>query len=775
MITVAMLSFLRSPHTAPDPGFWYRAVKTLSTRICAAMLVSAVAAGIADAAEPAATRGSADGAPLLPHNALADSPSLYLRDAADSPIRWQPWGESAFALARKLNRPLLIDIGAMWCHWCHVMDETTYADPKVIDLLNHRYVPVKVDADERPDVDGFYQAAARTFGAGGWPLTCFADANGNPLFIGGYIPPDVRPGERRAFYGMIELLDRIGERYAANPELREYGAKLVAKLRERAAPAGLDRDTPKELRIDIIESLKRWYDPLYGGFGKGGAKFYDFPLLELALARGFAGDAKSKTIAIDSLRAIARGGVYDQLGGGLHRYSTDPAWRVPHFEKMAYDQALALRAYSLAYAATGEPEFADSSRSIVTYVDSTLRNPTTGAFYSHQDADATAGDDGAYYTWTIAEVRDGANAQPARAAILYFGMEDDPARAPDGRIVLRRAVSIEEVAHKMIVPPKKAQELLDSAIAGMRKARERRPTSRVDHAIMTDRNALMVSAYLTAGDALSDERMRAAALQALDFLRANMRAPHGGYYHVWSNSKAHVTGLTADQAYMLRALLDGYQATGKQAYLDEASALAKLIFTSYRDPESGLLRNTTAAPKGSALEAIGAGPQVLFDQPTPSPQAVAGMGFYQLAAITGKKIYSEQADQLMRVAPKLVAARSGPMLGSIGLALEERDVGETVIAVVGDPRDERTRMLLRAARKTYRPGKVVLDYDSSSTRAGALPEAARAMFDATRDRSAPLAFVCAAAACANPVATPDSLVGVIRTFGVNAGAPLARK
>ena len=739
------------------------------------MLVSAVAAGIADAASPAPTSGSADGAPLLPHNALADSPSLYLRDAANSPIRWQPWGESAFALARKLKRPLLVDIGAMWCHWCHVMDETTYADPRVIGLLNRRYVPVKVDADQRPDVDGFYQAAARSFGAGGWPLTCFADADGNPLFVVGYVPADVRPGERRAFYAMIELLERIGEQYAANPDLRAHGAKLVAKLRDRAAPAGLGRDTPKELRIDIIESMKSWYDPLYGGFGKGGAKFYDFPLLELALARGFAGDAKSKTIAIHSLRAIAHGGVYDQLGGGLHRYSTDPAWRVPHFEKMAYDQALALRAYSLAYAATGEPEFADSARSIVTYVDSTLRDPKTGAFYSHQDADAAAGDDGGYYTWTIAQVRDAADAQSARAATLYFGMEDDPARAPDSRIVLRRAVSVEEVAHKMNVPPKKAHDLLESAIAAMKKARERRTTPRVDHAIMTDRNALMVSAYLTAADALSDVRMRAAALQALDFLRANLRAPHGGYYHVWSNSKAHVTGLTADQAYMLRALLDAYQTTGKQAYLDEAGSLAKLIFTSYRDPASGLLRNTTAAPKGSALEAIGAGPQVLFDQPAPSPQAVAGVSFYQLASITGRKLYGEHGDDLMRVAPKLVAARSAPMLGSIGLALDGREAGETVIVVVGDPRDDRTRVLLRTARKTYRPGKMVLSYDASRTRADALPEPARAMFDATRGRNTPLAFVCAAAACANPVATPDALAGVIRTFGVNPGGPLARQ
>jgi uncharacterized protein YyaL (SSP411 family) len=226
---------------------------------------------------------------------------------------------------------------------------------------------------------------------------------------------------------------------------------------------------------------------------------------------------------------------------------------------------------------------------------------------------------------------------------------------------------------------------------------------------------------------------------------------------------------------MLRALLDAYQATGKQAYLDEAGALAKLILTSYRDPGSGLLRNTTAVPKGSALEAIGAGPQVLFDQPTPAPQAVAAVGFYQLASITGNKLYGEYADDLMRVAPKLAIARSAPMLGSIGLALEDREAGETVIAVVGDPRDDRTRILLESARETYRPGKVVLSYDASRTRADALPEAARAMFDATRDRNTPLAFVCAAAACANPVATPDALAGLIRTFGVNRDGPLARK
>ncbi|MGH7950115.1 MAG: thioredoxin domain-containing protein, partial [Candidatus Binataceae bacterium] len=416
----------------------------MSTQICAAMLVCAVAAGIADAADGAATPHSTDGASALPRGALAGSPSLYLRDAANSPIRWQRWSEPTFALARKLNRPLLIDVGAMWCHWCHVMDETTYADPKVIDLLNRRYVPVKVDADERPDVDGLYQVAARAFAAGGWPLTCFADADGNPMFIAGYIPAVARADERRSRYGMIDLLDRVSEQYASNPDVRAYGAKLVAKLREQAPLSGPGRDTPKELRDDIIDSMKRSYDARYGGFGRGGAKFFDFPLLELALARGFAGDAQSKSIAVDTLRAIERGGVYDQLGGGLHRYSTDPAWRVPHFEKMAYDQALAIKAYSLAYAATGNVEFAGVARGIVGYVNTTLRDPTTGAFYSHQDADATAGDDGSHYTWTVAEVREAIDAQQGRAAILYFGLEDDPARAADGRIVLRHARTVEE-------------------------------------------------------------------------------------------------------------------------------------------------------------------------------------------------------------------------------------------------------------------------------------------------------------------------------------------
>ncbi|MGH7949363.1 MAG: hypothetical protein ACREQF_09080, partial [Candidatus Binataceae bacterium] len=317
--------------------------------------------------------------------------------------------------------------------------------------------------------------------------------------------------------------------------------------------------------------------------------------------------------------------------------------------------------------------------------------------------------------------------------------------------------------------------LLDSARAGMRKVRDLRRKPRVDHAVMTDRTALMVSAYLAAADAMDDEQMRAAALRALDFQRENMRAPAAGYYHVWSNSKAHVAGLAADQAYMLQALLDAYQASANKSYLDESKSLAQLIFTSYRDPQSGLLRNKTAAPKGSALETIGAGPQMLFDQPTPAPQAVAAGALYQLAAISGNKLYRERADELIRVAPKTIEARSAPTLGALGLVLEQRETGDTVIAVVGDPRDERTRLLLRAARKTYRPGKVVLSYDASSTRSDTLPEAARAMFEAARDHGSPLAFVCAGTGCANPVASADALAGVIRTFGISAGAPLAHK
>src|SRR5580698_2205956 len=500
----------------------YRAMSRMSTRT---ILASAALLCILSAR----TIFAADSANALPAGALKSAPSMYLREASSSPIRWQPWSPQTLALARSLNRPIMIDIGAVWCHWCHVMDETTYTDPEVAAALNSLFVPVKIDTDERPDLDEYYQnAASQLTGAGGWPLTCFTTPDGALFFAAGFLPP--RPGSGPGGSGgenssMLPLLKRISQVYASDPAgLEKEAEATAAKLKsapsgDASAHGGLDG-----LRSLILAGLAASYDRDSGGFASGpGPRFYDFPALELALAHGFYGHPEYTAMALDTLKKIAAGGVFDQLGGGFHRYSTDPQWRVPHFEKLGYDNAMALRAYSHAYEVSGDPDFARVAKSIAGYVNRELLDAKTHAFYSHQDADSFKGDDGSYYTWTVAEVKRALPADEARAAILFYGMENAPALAPDGRIVLRRVMTPGQVAAQLKIPVEEAREKIAKASDTMLAVRSHRKIPQVDRAVMTDRNALMADAYLTASAVLDDSGLQRTALDDLDFIVAHMR------------------------------------------------------------------------------------------------------------------------------------------------------------------------------------------------------------------------------------------------------------
>ncbi|HLI82111.1 MAG TPA: DUF255 domain-containing protein, partial [Candidatus Binataceae bacterium] len=479
----------------------------------------------------------------LPAHALKTSSSLYLREAADGPIRWQPWNEATFALARKLKRPILIDIGAVWCHWCHVMDETTYADAKVAATINDSFVPVKVDTDERPDIDGYYQTAAQNFSAGGWPLTCFATPDGAPLLIAGYLPPGAE--EHR---GMLWVLDRVKDAYG-DPKFARYAHELAAKV--SAGETGVDAKPGSldELRNNIVNGVRVAFHEQ-----SEGANFYDFPAIRLLLAYGFLGHSESTAAAVARLKAIAAGGVFDQLGGGFHRYSVDGNWRVPHFEKMAYDQAMALRTYADAYEATRDPDLARIAKSIIGYVNSTMLDPKSHTFYSHQDSDSFAGDDGSYYTWTEDDVRHLLKGRDLKVALMHFGFDDDPGRAPDGRIVLRDAMTPADVARKLKISPPEATASIELASKQMLAAREKRRTPQVDTTVLTDRNALMASAYISASEAFDDEHLKRIALDDIDFLYANARGADGSFYHVIDQGKPSVSGLAADQVYMTNAL-----------------------------------------------------------------------------------------------------------------------------------------------------------------------------------------------------------------------------
>src|SRR5215471_16405349 len=726
---------LRSLH-----GLWYREKMSLSTRIrlAPAIFIGLLVFFSAYAwADTGAHRTGSDGADALPPGALNTSPSPYLRAAAGGPIRWQPWAETTLALARRLKRPLLIDIGAGWCHWCHVMDDTTYADPQVAAKLNSSFVPVKVDMDVRPDIDSYYQnAAAHLTGAGGWPLTCFATPSGTLLYATGYLPPLPGPNGQ-VTSALLPLLERIASAYQKDPNAVERQAAALAKrIAQQSSPAvsgsGSDQAT---LRREVLAALATSYDETSGGFGRGsGPRFYDFPAIRLAIAYGFFQHDSFRRMAVESLDKIARGGVFDQLGGGFHRYSTDQAWRVPHFEKMAYDQAMALKAYSEAYQLTGDAALLVTIAAIRSYVNQALLDPVTHAFFADQDADSFKGDDGSYYTWTIAEVKKILPPDVARAAIIFYGMGDAPALAPDGRIVLRRPLTDEQLSKQMGIWSAAAKRLQTRAKLPMLAEREKRPAPPVDRSIMTDRNALMISGYLAASSATGDRISRQAALVALDFILANLRSPKGDFFHLWVDGQgASVPGIAADQVYLQNALLEAYQDSGKEKYLKEARSLADMIISHYRD-HTGLIVNRSSSPEQGGVAAVG-GPQVMHDQPMPSIQAEAAHGLRSLAEITSDPRYAKIAETLLAPAPHMVGSAADATLGSLGLALEERADGGATVAIVGTSDDPRTQSLVAMALSTFRPGKVILRIDPSKINHAAMPAAVRAMYEAAADRN----------------------------------------
>ncbi len=714
----------------------------------------------------------------LPAGSLENASSLYLRDAAGSAIKWQPWNAAAFSLARRLNRPVLIDIGAAWCHWCHVMDNTTYADPAVIREINAAFVPIKVDTDERPDIDAYYQAAAaQLVGAGGWPLTCFTTPDGALMYATGYLPARAsgKGGDGNdAVSAMLPLLLRVASAWSDDRrELETQANSLASSLANQALRPRAPNEGEPALLARILAGLKASYDPQIGGFGSAqGPRFYDFPALRLALASGFHGHREYRTIALETLDKIARGGVFDQLGGGFHRYSTDPYWRVPHFEKMSYDQAMALTAYSEAYEETGDQQCRAVIERVISYVDGTLIDPDLHAFYPYQSADSFKGDDGSYYTWTKDEIATALSGKERRAAILFYGIDSDAPRAPDGRIVLAQALSTSELAAQMKINSASAARLLAAADHDLLEARDKRAAPPVDHEIMTDRNALMASAYFTACAATGDPRADQLGYAALDFILAHMRADDGaddrGYYHAWSHGKPSVAGIAADQVYLMAALLDAYQAGGNPKYLDKARALADLIASKYLNSASGLIVNLSAEPPGSVIAPSGA--QVLYDDPMPSVQAQAAIAMRTLGAIIDDEKYARLADRLLAPAADLVGDLDDSTLGALGLALEEKAAGSTTVAIVGRADDRRTKSLLMAARAAYRPGKIIVRVDPSASAIQKMPQAARAMYAASENRGVPLAFVCAGTACARPAQDSRALAQTIASFMTTARA-----
>ena len=673
-------------------------------------------------------------------NRLAAAASAYLQSAAHQPIHWYPWGEEAFAAARTQDRPVLLDIGAVWCHWCHVMDGESYEDPAVARYLNENFVCIKVDRDERPDVDARYQRAVQAFTRqGGWPLTAFLTPAGDVFYGGTYFPPEGKYGQP----GFRTVLASVLDAYRSRRGQVETQAQAIRKVLDDH----LDESRPGDVSPDLLEQaegqIAQVFDPVNGGFGSQ-PKFPHPGAVTFLLHRWHdRPDERTREIIDRTLQGMARGGMYDQLGGGFHRYSVDAKWIVPHFEKMSYDNSELLKAYLDAFAAFGTEEYAEVARGIVRWVREVASDPEAG-YAASQDADVGLDDDGDYFTWTREEAAAVLSGDELDVAAAYYdiGTAGEMHHNP-GKNVLFVAGSIGTVARLTGLAEDAVRLTLASARQKLLEARNRRPAPFVDRTRYAGWNAMMASAMLRAGAVLGDEWARRHGLATLDLLRRESPEPDA-----LPHTPGGVTGLLDDQVQAAAAALDAYEITGEAEWLDWAEGLMERVWRDFWDESSGGLFDTARGRSGEE-GLLPARVKPIQDTPTPSPNGVAGITFMRLHGLTADPRWQERAGAL-------VAAFAGGALelglhGSAFLLAADWYLNPgTHLAVIGDAGDEAADAMHRTALAGFAPRRVVQRLTSAEAGADRLPAAIAGML-ASGDGSR--GYACVGTSCSLPATT----------------------
>jgi uncharacterized protein YyaL (SSP411 family) len=687
----------------------------------------------------------------LPENRLKDSASPYLRSAAHQPIDWHEWGPEAFARAQAENKPILLDIGAVWCHWCHVIDRESYENPEIAGMINKFYVAVKVDRDERPDVDARYQSAISAIsGQGGWPLTAFLTPHGKPFFGGTYFPPEDamgRPGFKRILLGVAESFKtRRSEVDTSAQALEEAVAKAeVFKTAKGAFDAGV---------VDsVIESALSMLDETHGGFGQA-PKFPHASATDLLLERYQSTGAKSLLhVAERTLTGMAQGGVYDQIAGGFHRYSVDERWCVPHFEKMTYDNSELLKNYLHGHQVTANPLFRETAEGIILWVNAVLSDQNRGGFYGSQDADQTLDDDGDYFTWTLTEVRAVLSPDELRVVEPYYDVQTrgEMHHNPE-KNVLWVASDLETISTALKISKADADKLLASAKVKMLAARLlRTPVPAIDTTIYVAWNAMFVSAYLEAARVLVRDDCRAFALKTLDRILAEAWEESKGFLHRVGGPR--LDGSLDDQIFMVAALLDGYEVTLDRRYFEIAERAMRLAVERYGDPEGGGFfdRAKDAAPMGG----MEIRRKPLQDSPTPGANSVAVIVLDRLYGLTGEKLYRAWAEKTLEAFVGLVP-QYGLFAATYGLAALLHSRHSLQVVILGAEADPQAAALENAANETYRFGKSVLRVTPETLAGASLAPALRETLPHL-DSTKPQALVCVETTCYPPVADPAKL------------------
>ncbi len=672
-------------------------------------------------------------------NRLGLETSPYLRQHADNPVDWYPWGDEAFAAAATRDVPVLLSVGYSACHWCHVMAHESFEDPDTARIVNDRFVAIKVDREERPDVDAIYMDAVQAMtGQGGWPMTVFLMPDGRPFFGGTYFPKVGRGG----MMSFTELLGRIDELWHTRREdLTDQAAQLTESIGQGASLPTGDQIPGTEGLEAAYAGLAAAFDPEWGGFGSA-PKFPGTMSLEVLLrAHQHNGSTATLAMVTRSLDAMAAGGIYDHLGGGFARYSTDERWLVPHFEKMLYDQALLARVYLHAWQVTGEARYRQVLDETIDYVRRDLRHPA-GGFYSAEDADSPDGQghtvEGLFQTWTPAEVTDvlGSDAQ---VAIDWWGLTD--AGNFEGRNILFRPRDGE------LVRPAEVTR----ARAALFERREQRPRPALDDKVLTEWNGLMLATLAEAAAATGRADWLADAVTAGEFLLANLRRADGRWLRSWqgeadvdAQGRAQHLAYAADHGALVDAFTRLGEATGQARWIDEASTTAAALVELFWDDEHGGVFTT-----GGDAAPLVTRPKDLLDNATPSANSLAAVGLLRLGALSGESDLTDRASAILALLGP-AAARHPLALGHLLAALDLWNHGTTEVAVVGDRPDLRDEVARR-----YLPNAVL---------AWGEPYPSPLWDDRTAGADgAGQAYVCHHFTCQAPVSTPEALAAQLET------------
>jgi hypothetical protein len=687
---------------------------------------------------------------------LAGARSSYLRSAAEQAIDWHPWGTEPFELAERLHRPVLLDIGAGWCHWCHVMDERTYSDPEVVRLIRENFIAVKVDRDENPEVDRRYQRQVGTLtGEGGWPLTGFLAPSGEAFLGGTYFPPEDghgRPGFRRVLAEVARLWRDEPETIQQN--LSQLHAAFERMRSSAAVPGASLGATPFLSRVRT--SIEAMYDPANGGFGSAPKFPHPTAVSFLTWLSFAAGEEGPATQARETLRRMADGGMYDHVGGGFHRYSVDEGWQIPHFEKMGVDNAALLAAYVEGARRFGEPRFVETVEGTLRWLHDTLEDPS-GGFGASQDADNAPGDDGRYFTWSRSELRAALSGEELRLATRFFGigtggrMPHDPEQN-----VLFRMLPVSDLARALSMPEAEARRWLTSALAKLRAARAERPAPSVDRARYANINGPMIAALSRAARLLDDPMALASARRAADAFLSGGFDPLRGVAHRLDPDGASGYGLLEDNAGFAWGLVELAGTTADPRYMAAARQTLDLLTTAFLS-ENGLLRDI--APSlydGPSLGPVREPSYPLEDTPHISGNALTALALLRASSATNDPHRLDQARALLdAMRPRL----DGAGLFAAGCALASGLLDTPPARIVVEGSGPEAQALLRAAEGAWHPDLWV--FRGTPPQPFSLPEELAAAAG-DRDARPARALLCFGTRCLAPVTAASEIPEALR-------------